>query len=192
MSCEIELKYQLSPALAERLWTDPFLADRLLAAPRKITMESRYYDTTDAALSAARISLRLRRENGVSCVTLKTPKASHAALSERGEWEVAAPSIETALPALYALGAPRLPDGPLTVHATVSFVRTTAPILVSDTCTAMLCVDVGTFGTVPFCELELELTKGETTVLCAFGETLASRFSLVPELRSKHARARQL
>ena len=49
-----------------------------------IAMETTYYDTADHALSARHITLRCRRENGISVCTLKTPTGGIG----RGEWEM--------------------------------------------------------------------------------------------------------
>jgi triphosphatase len=47
-------------------------------------------------------------------------------------------------------------------------------------------------GSIPLCELELELFSGQQDDLTALGEKLALRYSLVPEKLSKYARGLQL
>ena len=44
----------------------------------------------------------------------------------------------------------------------------------------------------PLCEIEVELKSGEDGVAAAFAEDLAREFGLVPELKSKLARAMEL
>ena len=69
---------------------------------RVIEMESLYFDTPARDLGQRRWTLRLRRENGVGVVCLKTPGTGRA----RGEWEVRCEDPRAALPLLAAEGAP--------------------------------------------------------------------------------------
>jgi len=75
----------------------------------------------------------------------------------------------------------------------VRCVRKAAELAVEDT-VIELALDCGTFpvpggADVAFRELELELKSGREDVLLAFGADLAAAFDLIPEQRSKFARA---
>ena len=67
MGREIELKYAaLSPQ-------QEALRAAFPGSWQSIAMETTYYDTPAGELSARRITLRRRMENGVSVCTVKTP-----------------------------------------------------------------------------------------------------------------------
>lgn len=185
MSKEIELKYRLDEQMAEPLLNDPWISAFFHEPIRELHMESTYFDTPSRSLQEKRITFRMRRENEITHFTVKTPVSR----IERGEWEVLAETVEEALPALAAIGAPALPEPPFFACAQARFVRRAVCLVVRGT-EIELSVDRGTLGTLPFCELELELKHGEKTVLEEFGAQLASKFALVPEPRSKFARAK--
>jgi len=187
MSKEIELKYRFSEEQIQTLLSDPWLSSIIVMPFCEIEMESTYFDTPGNHLQENRITFRMRRENSTTVFAVKTPGAAH----ERGEWEVAAERIEDALPRLLALGAPQLPSGPYAVAAQAKFLRRAARISPSFETEFELSVDVGTLGPVPFCELEIELKHGTKETLEAFGAELSSRYHLIPEPRSKFARARK-
>ena len=193
MAKEIELKYSIpNIAIAEKILSSEMIVAELAAPVFEINMSSVYYDTDDRRLIKAKISLRRRQENDEVVYTVKTPQFSDGELSSRGEWQVNADSIEDALLKLQSCGAPDklfklLENAALVPCAEVSFVRKTAPLKFG----ADLCVDVGTFGAIPFAELELELhPNGLIDDLTAFGARCAREFSLKPEPLSKFSRAR--
>lgn len=64
-------------------------------------MATVYYDTQDKALAARCWTLRVRQENGIPVLTMKTPGPGGA----RREWELPGGSLMD-LPRLQALGAP--------------------------------------------------------------------------------------
>lgn len=192
MCKEIELKYSIPCAdRAEKILSSALILSEFDGPIRIINMSSIYYDTADALLVKSKISLRRRQENDEIVYTVKTPQLSEGALSTRGEWQVSASDISSALDALCAAGAPQklfeiIEGKELIPCAKVSFVRKTAPLKLG----AELCLDVGTFGTTPFAELELELADGSVDALKAFGARCAHEFSLKPETLSKFSRAR--
>ncbi len=187
MSKEIELKFRFSEAQIPDLLSDAWLSPMISRPFCEISMESTYFDTAEKVLQEQRITFRRRRENGETVFTVKTP----IGVSERGEWEVAADSIESALQKLSERGAPTLPCGPFSVTAEAKFLRRAARITPSEGAEFELSVDVGTLGCVPFCELEIELKHGAKEGLEAFGKELAARYRLTPEPLSKFARARK-
>ena len=66
MGREFELKFAATKADLETLQAQ-------FGNFTPITMETTYFDTLDGALSASRITLRRRFENGTSVCTVKTP-----------------------------------------------------------------------------------------------------------------------
>ena len=201
MGKEIELKYKLpEDVCADDVFENALVKPYLSGAIYEIAMNSTYFDTPDGALSKNRRTLRLRLENDVSVVTVKTPLDLRRALATRGEWQVNAESVRDAIAPLEKLGAPqdllKLASGDLCVVAQFSFIRKCATVKCSDFC-AELCVDIGFLSPdgikkTPLHEVEIELISGDITSLCAFGKLLAARLSLTPEKLSKHARARNL
>jgi len=95
MASEFEVKYRSSPAAME-------LLEAAYGPFETVTMETAYYDAPGRPLAARYWTLRRRMENGRSICALKTPGEGLL----RGEWETECDSIEAAIPALLALGAP--------------------------------------------------------------------------------------
>ncbi|MBO5891685.1 MAG: CYTH domain-containing protein [Oscillospiraceae bacterium] len=186
MSKEIELKFSATEAQLEKLRAHygDFATTR---------METTYYDTPDCRLSEAKITLRRRQENEKSICTVKTPGFGFA----RGEWECEAPDIETALPILCKLGAPKeleaLPD--LIPVCGARFTRLSRLLTLPDA-QIELALDRGNLlgggKELPFWEVELELKSGSEASLVALAEAIANQFSLTPEPKSKFKRANEL
>ncbi len=161
----------------------------------EIRMETVYYDTLDAALSRRRWMLRRRYENGTSVCTLKTPLPD----GSRGEWETPCDDIRLAIEELCKLGAPEdlltLTESGLTEACAARFTRL-AKRLTLERCTVELALDEGALmgggRTLPFAEIEVELKSGEEAAATAFAETLARKFGLTPEPKSKAQRAMEL
>ena len=160
-----------------------------------IAMETTYYGTPDGALSRRKWTLRRRMENGKSVCTLKTPGGAHA----RNEFEVEAEDIVSAIPELCAIGAPEelaeLTKNGVAPICGAKFTRL-AKTLVLENCTIELALDrgylTGSGKVLPLCEVEAELKNGTEEAAMAFAKELAEEFGLVPEPRSKFARALQL
>ena len=185
MGREFELKFRATQAQFDMLKA---------AYPQlqPIEMETTYFDTPYRKLAPLRWTLRRRMENGKSVCTLKTPGENGG----RGEWEVEASSVMAAIPVLCKLGAPM----DLMIH-TVSgiipvcgakFTRL-AGILEGDGCTVELALDEGilTGGNreLPILEVEVECKAGSEEAAAAFAAQLAAKYGLIPEEKSKYARA---
>ena len=163
---------------------------------REIHMKTTYYDTADGALTARRWMLRVRQENEKSVVTMKTPGVGYA----RGEWECEGDSPEAAIETLIGRGAPeelrKLSAPGLQMVCGASFIRLTQPLRLSGKTTCEICADGGELlggkRREPFCELELELSRGSENELLAFSRALASKYFLAEEQKSKFVRARRL
>ncbi len=189
MGKELEWKFAASPdalARVERETAGDF---------QPVEMEAVYYDTKRRALSARRWALRLRRENGVSVACLKTPGEGRA----RGEWEARAASPEEAAAALVERGAPpelrELTQDGLEPICATRFTRRAA-LLDAGGARVELALDEGFLEgggkTAPLCELEVEYKSGDPDAAGAFASSLAARYGLAEEPKSKFQRAAAL
>ena len=134
---------------------------------KRIEMETTYYDTPNGDLSARRVTLRRRLENGVSVCTVKTPVDDIG----RGEWECECSDILDAIDILCKLGAPE----ELKQWVTPGLVRRCGARFtrlcreVEGAGSAMeLALDAGVLlggsKEIPLCEVEAELKNGNTTM----------------------------
>ena len=186
MAIEFELKYQASAVQIEAV------AAAFPGEERLITMQTTYFDTPSRSLSARHITCRTRLENGVSVCTVKTPAPGGA----RGEWECECDSIEKAVPELCKLGAPQAllqwAGGELVPTCGARFTRQ-ALTLELESCTVEIALDHGCLlgggQEQPLCEVEVELKAGNDAAAVAFAESLAAKFGLKPEKKSKFRRA---
>lgn len=185
MGREMELKFSATAQLQQQL------RDRF-GPFQSLEMESTYFDTPTCALSQQRITLRLRKENGISICTLKTPLPD----GSRGEWECQADSIQDGVQHLLRLGAPAIPQADLLrPRCGAKFTRLATLVQTADG-TAELALDAGilTGGDcqIPLCEVEVELKTGSDAACMAFAGALATQYGLTPESRSKFQRANAL
>ena len=160
-----------------------------------ISMETTYYDTMDLKLSMHHWTLRRRMENGVSVCTFKRPHEKGG----RGEWEVEADSITEGIMKLCQNGADwelmRCTAGGLMQVCGARFTRLAATLEVPGA-VVELALDEGVLLSrgkeLPFAEVEVELKDGTDEAAVAFAKALAEEFGLVPEEKSKFARAMAL
>ena len=189
MGMEFELKFKATEEVHQAI---------LAAFPgdwQTIAMETTYYDTPNADLTALRYTLRRRFENGVSVCTVKTPISG----AGRGEWEVNCDSIEEAIEKLCKLGAPEnlasLTQNGVVPVCGARFTRQ-AMTLANDQGKVELALDKGILFAgnrqIPLCELEVELKEGPPGVAAGFAMQLAEQYDLQPEAKSKFQRARAL
>lgn len=189
MATEFELKYLADEKTLEAL-------SRRFPGGRHIAMSTTYYDTRDSGLSARRWTLRRRQENDTFVCTLKTPAGSSL---RRGEWEILCPKIEDAVaPLAKKSGLAELADlaaKGLRPVCGARFDRTAVSIAVGSS-TAELALDrgelLGNGHSIPLAECEIELKSGSEEEIRIFADALAREYGLIPESRSKFARARAL
>lgn len=186
MAIEFELKYSATEVQQESI----------LAAYAvqyvDFDMETTYYDTPSSALSARKITLRRRMENGISVCTVKTPVSTYG----RGELECRCDNIEEGLKELCKLGASEelltlAAEGIVDVCG-AKFHRQAGQIRFQDTLLEIALdrgILTGGGKEIPLCEVEVELKDGKPEDAVAFGALLAQRFGLIPETRSKFRRA---
>lgn len=186
MGLEFELKFRATPAQQQAL------LEECVGESRTIAMETTYYDTTARELSARRITLRRRMENGLGVCTLKTPGERAA----RGEWDCLCETIEEAIPELCKLSgwAELLPltAGGVVPVCGARFTRQAVDVEAPGF-TAELALDRGVLLSggreTELCEIELELKSGDPDAMTAYMMALAARYGLVPEPKSKFRRA---
>ena len=137
-------------------------------------------------------TLRRRFENGRSICTVKTPAPDGG----RGEWELECGNIMDAIPELCKLGAPRtlLLSAALGVEEVCGarFTRHAAALEIEGA-VVEIALDRGILSgggkEIPLCEIEVELKEGSDAAAVAFANTLAAKYGLQAEPRSKYRRA---
>lgn len=185
MGREFELKYAATPQAQQAIRAR-------FGDFQTLQMQTTYFDTADGALSAQKMTLRLRQENEITVCTLKTPLPD----GSRGEWECHAQQIESGLSQLVALGAPEeviaLSKTGLVAVCGARFTRLAAQIPTADGM-AELALDSGVLlgggKEQPLCEVEIEQKSGSDQAVLALAHALAAEFKLQPEAKSKFRRA---
>ena len=151
-----------------------------------ITMETTYYDTPDRFFSSRHCTLRSRLENGRCICTLKTP-----AEKGRAEWEKEADSIQAVASALCKLAGLPAPESLVPVCG-AKFTRLAATVEL-EKATVELALDKGVLlgggKELPLMEVEIEHKGGEEATAEAFAYSLAKKYGLTPEHKSKFRRA---
>lgn len=186
MGREFELKYAALPEQQENLRRD------LALDWKEFRMETTYYDTESGHLGRLHWTLRRRYENGKSVCTIKTPSPDGG----RGEWETECGDIMEAIPELCKLGAPKalLAFAVLGVREVcgAKFTRQAASLNVGGA-VVEIALDSGVLlgggQEMPLCEIEVELKAGTDDAAVCFAETLAAKYALTPEPKSKYRRA---
>ena len=188
MGREFELKYRATPEQLAAM-------EARFGGFSPISMETTYYDNADKILRRLHWTLRRRLENGKSVCTLKTPLPD----GSRGEWEAECADILDAVDALCSLGAPRqlllfTAEG-VQPFCGARFTRLAKTLSTPD-CTVELALDRGVLlgggKELPFAEAEVEYKGGSEEAAVDFARELAAEFGLVPEAKSKVARAMAL
>lgn len=189
MGREFELKFRATPDLLGSLQA-AFPGDW-----QRSVMRTTYYDTPAGDLSRRKWTLRHRLEGDLDVCTLKTPAQGGA----RGEFEVHTPDIREAIPMLCKLSgfeelAALTASGVMEVCG-AAFTRL-AKTVSAPGCTAELALDQGKLlgggRETALCEVEVELKSGSEEAARAFALTLAARFGLQEEFKSKFRRALDL
>ena len=185
MGMEYELKFAASPASQGAMLED-------FGDFTEIAMETAYFDTPDGALAARKITLRCRRENGLAVCTVKTPAGGNS----RGEWEIEWDDIHTAVPKLCKLGGPEallsLTKSGLIQVCGARFTRLAKKIHLPNALVELALdrgVLLGGGKEAPLCEVEVELKSGSQQETAEYAASLAARYGLQPEPKSKFRRA---
>ena len=200
---ETEIKLRVAPEALEALRNHPLLAERVQGGWTTGTLYNQYYDTDDRALAAARVALRVRRDDDQFIQTLKSKGQSVAGLSVRNEWDwqLSAATLDLTLlddscwPASLA-GLDKLLLQPV---FTTDFQRTKAILRWqrdAEQVEVEVALDQGQVladgRAEPICELELELRSGPAAALLELAVTLAADVALMPCDISKAERGYRL
>ena len=181
------------------------LADYLHGLQERLSHETLhmaavYYDTPDDLVYRNGAALRLRKENEKTVCCMKRTLKKEGAQALREEYETEADSLQEGLLKLPDAGAPRdlcifLSHQQFRELGRTDFVRNCYLLAPEPAFTAEFALDVGALGCAdhmePFEEIELELKSGDAAAFQAYADALEQRFRLIPQKRSKLARAIQ-
>ena len=192
---EIEIKLQLPSANFARLRGVPLLR-RASRSKRSENQVSVYFDTKRLKLKHSGLTLRVRRTGNRYIQTIKSDDGSPF---ERGEWETAVgdgrPDLKQGdTSALEPLGIKKLRKQLRPVFET-RVQRTSYPLTRKD-CDIALTIDRGEIdagnSTLPLCEAELELKRGNRARLFEFARAIARATSAELAVKSKSQRGYEL
>lgn len=203
---EIEMKYGIGDKeTAKRIWEDEYLLSIEEKESReRVYMKASYFDTDDYILSKKDIAFRVRMEGSRIVASMKWKGASVDGLHTREEINVPvndeacfiAPDPELFKESDIGRDMIALVQGkPLHSLLETRFLRSRMRV---DTGKAIceVAIDEGEivtdFGNLPICEMEIELFTGDQEDVRRIGETLAEKYGLTAENRSKYARGLKL
>ncbi|WP_425059727.1 hypothetical protein SCACP_03300 [Sporomusa carbonis] len=196
---EAELKLRLAdPSCLDRLLTSPLLGELSDQPPRKQTLETTYYDTSDQRLLKSRLSYRLRLADGKWTATVKADGSSNGGLHQRAEYNIPVDSPTPDIGQFIATDigvrlAQAVGDMLLAPIFSTRFERHILDIKTPDGSNIELALDNGAIiagdKQQHILELELELKDGNPLALVWLGAALAQEFPLLPEQDSKLYRA---
>ena len=189
---ELEIKLALPPSSVGRLKKIP-LIQALKASPKRATEVSVYFDTEKHKLRKNGLMLRVRRIGKRYVQTIKAN--GDAGLFERGEWESEIADGQPDLSLVHDTPLKPLMNGKLRrqlkpmfetrVHRTVYPIANRAHVI-------ELAIDQGEIDTggssLPLCELELELKRGNETDLFSVASALVHVLPAQLALKSKSER----
>lgn len=186
MGREYELKFAALPEQLEAIAAS-------LSDPDLTAMETTYYDTPGGDLSARRITLRRRMENGLSVCTVKTPATDGG----RGEWETECDDIRESIEILCKLGAPEALRSltELIPVCGARFTRQAFSVAFGESVLEVALdrgILTGGGREIPLCEAEVELKSGFDADADLYAADLAQTYGLIPEPKSKFRRAMDL
>jgi triphosphatase len=192
---EIELKFQLDPAVLDRLEQKLILRARARTPAVPQILLSTYYDTPGRELRQAGFSLRVREAGGRRVQTVKSEAEGVAA---RGEWEIELPgpgldlkaAARTPLePVLRGLRGELMPVFATTVERTKRLIRQGAAKVEAAIDRGRIEAEGRTFA---LCELELELKAGAPGALFDLARRLADAAPLRLSFETKAERGYRL
>jgi triphosphatase len=196
MPKEIEIKLELPPASLPALKKIPLIR-ALQAPPRHTTEVSIYFDTDKRKLRKKGLLLRVRRIGDRHIQTIKA--SGDSSLFERDEWEAELAGEQPDLSLARGTALEPLVNGKLEARLKPLFetrVRRTVYPLADDAVAAALSVDHGTIAagrrSMPLCEIELELKRGNPTGLFDVARELTHALPAQLALKSKSERGYRL
>jgi len=199
MPTEAELKFSVDPRHASDFARQPALVELARQVPITARMRSIYFDTPNADLRKARMTLRLRRIGRRWWQTLKGDDAGSGVLHLREESEQA---LASGALDLEHIGDARLRKrlrrwasaGDLVPRFETVIRRTTWQLRTADGASVECALDRGHVRTIDgrrtsaLCELELELKEGSNSALFTLAREFGRSMPLIPDARSKAER----
>ena len=200
---ELEIKLAITDnRLFETMAADPeLLAMTSGSKPVSRSFEALYFDTAQFTLQNNGYSYRIRQEGDEWVATVKSDLSASGGLSEREEWneQVAGPDPLRKPFAGTNIGdrlALMIGSEKLQLLFSTRFTRITFQLRTAGGTCVELALDRGTIWSgasgIPISELELELLEGSAGELLKLAAWFASRWHLLPELKSKFARGVEL
>ncbi|MGI9501284.1 MAG: CHAD domain-containing protein [Geminicoccaceae bacterium] len=198
---EAELRLAGEPNVLKGVFASSQMA---LEAGRKDkirNLESRYFDTPEQDLRACGLAFRVRTDGDGHCQTLKAGDDAQAALTRRGEWEMALEDDRPRPEALPKAARKRMPKsvwkGGLEQAFKTRVRRQMREVVVSDAdgrvARIEAALDLGAIetraGGLPIAEIEFELLEGPPETLYRLALELQEIGPLHLETRSKSTRA---
>ncbi len=188
MHKEIELKLITHQAGLE-LFANRVVPELAVQKQETLTLINAYFDTPDALLSARKMALRIRDQNGCLIQTLKTRGTSIAGLHQRNEWEwpIATRQLDAGLLAQTPWPADIEVSQVAPVFET-NFLRTACLVEFAGASIEVAC-DSGAVvageARQPLHEIELELLAGPAAALFSLGRHIARAVPVFPGVVSK-------
>jgi triphosphatase len=193
---EREVKLELAPTSLPLLNNIPLLR-RLKVTPKRAAEVSVYFDTDKHKLRKKELILRVRRVGNRHIQIIKA--AGNSAPFERDEWEAEIPGKEPDLSLADGTALEPLLNNklrrPLKPLFETRVQRTVYPV-VDETHPIALTVDRGTIDTgtrsLPLCEIELELERGNVAELFGFARELVHALPARLAVKSKSERGYEI
>ena len=203
---EIEMKYGIGDKeIAKSIWEDEYLLSMEEKDSReRLYMKASYFDTDDYILSKNDIAFRVRMEGARIVASLKCNGSSVEGLHTREEINVPVkdeacfikPDPEIFKESDIGRGMIALVQGkPLHSLLETRFLRSRMRIDTGKSICEVAIDDgeiVTDFGSLPICEMEIELFSGDQEDVLRIGKALAEKYQLTAEDRSKYARGLEL
>ena len=203
---EIEMKYGIGDKeIAKSIWEDEYLLSMEEKDSReRVYMKASYFDTDDYILSKNDIAFRVRMEGARIVASLKCNGSSVEGLHTREEINVPVkdeacfikPDPEIFKESDIGRGMIALVQGkPLHSLLETRFLRSRMRIDTGKSICEVAIDDgeiVTDFGSLPICEMEIELFSGDQDDVLRIGKALAEKYQLTAEDRSKYARGLEL
>ena len=193
---ELELKLELAPASLPLLNKIPLLR-RLKVAPKRATEVSVYFDTDEQKLRKKGLMLRVRRVGNRHIQTIKA--AGNSGPFERDEWETEIPGREPDLSLAEGTALEPLLNNKLRRRLKPLFetrVQRTVYPVVDEAHAIALTIDRGTIDTgtrsLPLCEIELELERGNIAELFGLARQLVHILPARLAVKSKSERGYEI
>jgi triphosphatase len=193
---EFEVKLEVEPATLRRL-NKLRLIKTLNKPPKQASQTTVYFDTAKHRLRKKGLTLRVRRTGGRHVQTIKA--SGNSASIERNEWEseISGPAPDFA--AIKGTPVEELLTKKVRRELKPAFetrIRRTTYPLVNQEAAIELTIDRGKIdnghNSIPVCELELELKRGEKSRLFEIARTIERALAAQVSLKSKAERGYEL